>query len=1040
MNFLQRHLLVSCLALTLPAALMAQNTGSLRGQVTDQSGAAVPNASVTLTGPDNSVKVGQTDQTGNYTVNGLAPGQYTVRVMAPGFTLFEKQGMELDTGRATTLDVPLAIAVEKQEVTVADTQQIAVDPDKNAGALVLKGEDIDALPDDPDDLQADLLALAGPAAGPNGGQIFVDGFSNGQLPPKDSIREIRINSNPFSAEFDQSGYGRVEIFTKAGTDKTHGMVQMNYGSSIWNARNPYTTNEPYYDTQNLNANLSGSLFKKVSLFLDFERRANKNSNAINAILVSPTDLTPTPFAESVISPNTLYRVSPRISWAVTPNFTLDGRFNYNNVSSSNNGVGGLNLSNELGLFGPNTNPDSAYSTQNNNQNVALTGTWIVNPAAINESRFQWQHSYSTNTGTNPEVNLSVADAFATGTNFPLTYSHNNNLEYQNYTSITHKAHYVKFGARLREYLQGNYTTNNFPGQYSWANITSYTNFLEAVNAGETLPQIFQSQLGPQQYIQAAQLNGLSPLLDVSQFDAGLFIQDDWKILPNLTLSPGLRYEIQNNIGDKADFAPRIGLAWGIGPGQGRNKTPNTVLRLGYGWFYTRYPLANTLNDERFNGTNQVSYVVNNPAFVSSQALEAMGFPASIAVPLAATSPMPALNQFPTTASTTDHPDSDLKAPRIMQSAVGVDRALPRNMTLSVNFIDSRGVHQLQTVNINTPLPGTYVPTAIASSTPEASAIYPLGYNSGVYNLYETGGIFKQNQLIFNMRVPFSKFSLQGYYVYGHASASAAAPSNPYDFAQDYGRAPYDYRHRVQIEGTVYLPGKLRLNPNISYQSAGPLNIVEGIDQYGTTSTTSARPAFAPEGFSGPCYNPGVQYDGVYGSQLLYSALATPGTACAATAYGDLIINPTPGMKIIPINYGTAHGQFTVNVRLSRTWGFGERVTGNNNNQQQQRNNQPGFGRGAGGGPGGGGGGGFRGGGGGGGRGGGGGFFGGGDSSGQRFTLTAGLIARNLFNTVNPGNYEGDILSPRFDTSEALNVGGQNVSANRRLELNLRFSF
>ena len=214
---------------------------------------------------------------------------------------------------------------------------------------MLKGEDLDILPDDPDDLQADLLALAGPAAGPNGGQIFVDGFSNGQLPPKDSIREIRINSNPFSAEYDTSGYGRVEIFTKAGTDKMHAMVQMNYGDSIWNARNPYSTNEPYYNTQNINANISGSLFKKMSVFLDFERRANKNSFAIAGQQVTPAtclSVTNCPIAnldESIISPNMLYRVSPRISYAVTPNFTLDGRYNYNNTSISNNGVGGFNL-------------------------------------------------------------------------------------------------------------------------------------------------------------------------------------------------------------------------------------------------------------------------------------------------------------------------------------------------------------------------------------------------------------------------------------------------------------------------------------------------------------------------------------------------------------------------------------------------------------------------------------------------------------------------------------------------------------------------
>ena len=285
-----------------------------------------------------------------------------MRAFATGFTLFEKTGLDVAAGRPSTLDVPLTIASEKQEVTVADTQQIALDPDKNAGALVLKGEDIDILPDDPCDLQADLLALAGPAAGPNGGQIFVDGFSNGQLPPKDSIREIRINSNPFSAEYDTQGFGRVEIFTKAGTDKTHGMVQMNYGDSIWNARNPFSENKPYYNTQNLNANLSGSLFKKMSVFLDFERRSNKNSQLINGQQVLPNVYA----ASCVVNPiqPEHHRSQYALPGEPANQLRADAQYysrrplHYNSTSSSNNGVGGINL----------------LSTASNNQSTNQNGS------------------------------------------------------------------------------------------------------------------------------------------------------------------------------------------------------------------------------------------------------------------------------------------------------------------------------------------------------------------------------------------------------------------------------------------------------------------------------------------------------------------------------------------------------------------------------------------------------------------------------------------------------------------------------------------
>ena len=121
------------------------------------------------------------------------------------------------------------LAAEKQEITVAEqsTTALSVEPDNNATALVLRGEDLAALPDDPDDLSDALQALAGPGAGPNGGSIYIDGFSGGQLPPKESIREIRINQNPFSAEYDKLGFGRIEILTKPGSDKIRGSLGFN---------------------------------------------------------------------------------------------------------------------------------------------------------------------------------------------------------------------------------------------------------------------------------------------------------------------------------------------------------------------------------------------------------------------------------------------------------------------------------------------------------------------------------------------------------------------------------------------------------------------------------------------------------------------------------------------------------------------------------------------------------------------------------------------------------------------------------------------
>src|ERR1700732_3978570 len=215
------------------------SSGVLRGQVTDPSGAAVTNATVVMTPPAGSPLTTQTNSQGTYEFKGLPPGKYTLNVIAQGFTVYENDNPTI-AAQPLRLNVQLTIAVEEQKIQVSDTAPtVDVNPGNNAGAIVLSGKELEALPDDPDELQSDLEALAGPSAGPNGGQMYIDGFTAGQLPPKSSIREIRINQNPFSSEYDKLGYGRIEIFTKPGTDKLHGQFFVLGNSSAFNSRNPF---------------------------------------------------------------------------------------------------------------------------------------------------------------------------------------------------------------------------------------------------------------------------------------------------------------------------------------------------------------------------------------------------------------------------------------------------------------------------------------------------------------------------------------------------------------------------------------------------------------------------------------------------------------------------------------------------------------------------------------------------------------------------------------------------------------------------------
>ncbi len=969
-----RSLLVCALALFTAMALLAQAPASLRGTVTDPSGAGVPGASVSVTGPGGRVRVVQTGNDGAYTVANLPPGTYTLRIAAKGFSLFESMQLELTAARALTLDAKLTVAAEKQEVTVTDTAQVQLDPSQNAGAIVISGQDLDMLSDDPDDLQNDLTALAGPAAGPNGGQIFVDGFSNGQLPPKDSIREIRINSNPFSAEFDRIGYGRIEILTKPGTDKLHGSIFFQADDGALDARNPYATLKPSFFTRQVQGTLSGSINKKTSFFLDFSDRHQDDQALIKATILGSNFL-PDPLTENVPTPTSRISVSPRVDYQLNSKVTLQARYTFTRSTSDNSGVGGFNLATQ----GVNNETDT--------QSAQLIETWVVNARAINESRFQYTRSANSQTATSDAPTISVSGFFTgnAATQGP-QYTDQGSYELQNYTSLTRGAHLLKFGVRLRATREADFNNTNFNGMFLFQSLNAYSATLQGLQQNLSFAQIAANGGGAFQYVVA----GGRPLLNTNQIDIAPYIQDDWHLIPSVTLSLGLRYEAQTNIHDKGDFAPRIGVAWGLGGNQGRLRQPKTVIRAGFGLFYDRFALAQVLSAERFNGLVQQRYVVQNPQFFFTQ----------IADPLAL---------VPTgTPSVTYQIDPGLVAPRIIQSAIGVDRQLPKNITLSVSYYNSRGVHELRTVNINAPLPGTY----------PASPVYPMGNANPVYE-YQSSGLFKQSQLSANINARINaRYSIFGYYSLGNAHSNTDGvntfPVNTYNQSTEWSRAQFDVRNRAVMGGNISVPFGIRLNPFLLYASAAPFNIVLAQDLNGDTITND-RPSFATP-------------TDVANSNAAVAAGQRP--FVFATPYGLLNAQPTPGEALIPRNLGNGFGSLTINMRVSRTWGFGESAT---------RPGNPGGGAG---GPRGGGFGGRPGGGGGGGRGGG--LLG--AATTHRYNLIASVEIRNLLNSVNPSTPVGTLGSPFFGEAQGIangfgpGGGGVTQSANRRLEMQLRFTF
>jgi hypothetical protein len=955
------------LAVTAPPQVLAQApaggtvaTGAtVRGLVADPDNAVIPGATVTLTPQSGKPLTAVSGSDGNYVIRGVSAGNYSITVTMDGFGSFVKQGIRITAGQALTVDAKLAVATDTQTVQVStNTTQLSVDSDSNASSTVIKGADLDALSDDPDELSAELSALAGPAAGPNGGQIYIDGFTGGQLPPKSSIREIRINQNPFSAQYDRLGFGRIEIFTKPGTDKFHGSVQLQGNDNIFNTGSPFVPSQPPYHTLFFLGNLTGPINSKASFTLSGTRRDIDNNNLINGTIIAnpsaPTVLcqpgiatcVPTTYTAAINSPQTRWDISPRVDFALSDKNTLTVRLQYTSNTQTNNGSG-FNLS-TTGATSTSTEPT-----------VQISDTQIVSPRIINEIHLEYQQDRSGSTPVSTAPSVSVQGSFnGGGTTVGPTSSHSTHVEVQNYTSIQLQKNFIRFGGRLRynREADGPASSNSF--------------------IYNSLPDYQQGIAS--QFNQTLIVNRVTAAVT----DIGLYAEDDWKVKPNLTFSYGLRYEEQSQIAsDRNDFAPRLSFAYGLFGGKG---SPKTVIRGGFGIFYDRFNIGNVVTPMEQNGVNQVRTTIKNPLTACT--------PTNLSACTGGS-----------TGNTITTISSALRNPYTLQFAIGVDQQLFKNATVSVNYLRAQGEHQFYSQNVNAPTsPGVYpIPP-------------PVGGSPFVNDQYQSGGIYRQNQLTANFNVRPSRFlTLGGYYALGFADSDTSGfgsyPSVPYDLQKDYGRAGFDVRSRYTIYGTANLPHLITLSPFIVGQSGNPYNVVTGTDLNGD-SIYNDRPSFSPGVTAANCHT-GVGFNP----------------------------NPPAGYTPVPINYCTGSALFVTNLRVAKTWGFGPaagdrpRGSGGGGGGQQQG----GFG--APGGPGGGGG--ARGGGGGGARGGGG--PGGGRSlnSGKRYNLNFNVQIQNLFNTANYATPSGNLNSPSF--GQNLQLAGMPYSggtAKMRTTFGLSFTF
>jgi hypothetical protein len=974
-----------------------QRNGTLSGQITDELGGLIVGATVRVTGTDGSENTTLTNTSGVYTFNALSPGKYVVRVSSPGFNIDENKEVEVLPGRRTTHNVRLGVMDLKQEITIGDEKSLNTDPSNNADALVLRGKDLDVLPDDPDALASAVQAMAGPSAGPEGGQIFIDGFTGGRMPPKESIREVRINQNPFNAENDRIGFGRIDILTKPGMDKLRGSTFFNFGDESLNSRNPFAPARAPFQVRYYGGSLSGPVIpKKASFFLDMQQRVVDDNAIINATILDPS-LQITQFNRALLTPNRNISFSPRFDYQLNTSNTLILRYSYSRNRAENVGASDFSL------------PERAFNRSNTEQTVQLTETAVLSPTMINETRFQYIRNRARQDGNNTIPTIMVQEAFIRGgSQVGLAHNDDDRFELQNYSTLTSGRHILRFGVRLRGIRITDVSPQNFGGTFVFAGgmapqLDANNQIVHDANGNTVLVPItsierFRRTLLFQGAAELRTLGGGStqftiaggnPEASVKQMDLGAFLQDEWRIRPNFTLTLGLRYERQTNISSNFDFAPRIFFAWapggssvGTGPGGPPDASqPKMVIRGGVGFFYDRLGERATLLERRFNGLNQMDFRVFDPTRLDAAIFTVDGVTNVPSVESLAAFAAPQV---------TRRVADDFQAPRFMMTAINIERQLPYKFTFFAVAFNYRGKHLLRLRNINAPLPGTYDP-----NNPNNS-VRPFG-NIGDTYYYESSAKFNDYRFFGGLRRQMAK-GLSVFANFGtgkgktdtdciFGSIGSCFPANTYDLTNEYSRVAFIPSYNFFVGGTVSLPKlKLTLNPFIVMSAGRPFNIVTGRDTNGDGLFTE-RPAFATE--------------------------STNPADLRRTRFGDFDLNPAPGQALIPRNFGNGPGFFSVNLGISRSFAFGDSPQG----AVAPSSTASGQGRPA-----------------------------GGPAPEKRYNITFSINVQNLLNRTNLSQPIGNLSSPRFGESTAtagsfgFGPGGSAAAGNRRIQLQMRFNF
>ncbi|MCC7185041.1 MAG: TonB-dependent receptor [Acidobacteria bacterium] len=832
---------VVCLALTVivPRPVKAQTpaaTGRLLVTVVDQTGAVLPTATVTVVGQETATRASSVapvtaTEAGLATFGTLALGRYTVQAEFPGFetaTVRDVRVREGDNRRTVTLRLKKL----EDSVTVGrDGRSSGLDPRGNAFSTVLTREMIEALPDDPEEMEAVLKAMS-----PPGAQLRIDGFSGGQMPAKSQIRSIRLpRMDQFAAQNHGGMQGAmfIDIMTQPGAGPLRGSVDTSFNDDALNARNPFQPVKGDEQLRQYGMSLSGTIRPNKTSFA-FNAGATTQYSSPNLLAVLADGSTVT---DTLRTPTDMMNATLRLDHAINNEHALRLSVTRTDRDTRNQGIGGFNLL------------DRAYRSESSSTTVRLSENGPLGRRMFSESRLQLAWGSSSNLSNIEAPTIRVNDAFTSGGAQQRGGQSRFDLEAATDLDYVKGAHSWRTGVMLEA---GRYRSDdiaNYLGTYTFASLDDF-------RAGR--PMSYTRRIG-------------DPNLTYSRWQAGAYVQDDWRASRSVMVSAGLRAGFQSLTGDQLNVSPRLNLAWSP------FSSGKTTFRTGYGYFYDW--LSGDLYKQtlQVDGFRQRELNVLNPSY-------------------------PAVPEAGVTSVTNQYLWSDdLALPSGHRMHVGADRTITPNQRVNINYSRAWGRGQLRGRNLNTPVDGVRPNPAFANILSLVSDAESTTDSINVgWNLTKLD--WKQSFFFVNYTWTRARTNTTGAF---------SVPANGENLDTEWGPSMGDIRHRASASVNMRPFTDMSISLNARAQSGSPYNITTGRDD-NRDGLFNDRPA----GVDRNSARTAAQWD--LGGRISYAwGFGTPAQAGGGSGGGTQVVMIGGGGGMAPgFGGGASSKRFRIEVYLS----------------------------------------------------------------------------------------------------------------------------